>query len=82
MRTELWEDLGILESITVALNEDRAGLAVLEFLLRKEDSNVPGFDMLWLKETISVACRYLWWIRRRQTHNESIPTQFQRKISS
>jgi ribonuclease HI len=73
--------LGLLGYITSALCEDRAGSRVLEFLLQKEDNNVPDFDALGFKELISVACWYLWWLRRRQTHNESIPPSFQRKIS-
>jgi ribonuclease HI len=28
-----------------------------------------------------VACWYLWWLRRRQTHNKSIPSPFQLKSS-
>ena len=27
-----------------------------------------------LKETMSIACWYLWWPRRRLTHNEAVPT--------
>jgi hypothetical protein len=78
---QLWESLGLLGYITSALCEDRAGSGVLEFLLWKEDNNVPDFDALGFKETIAVACWYLWWLGRQQTHNESIPPPFQRKIS-
>jgi hypothetical protein len=78
---QLWESLDLLGYITSALCEDRAGSGVLEFLLRKDDNNVPDFDALGFKETIVVAFWYLWWLRRRQTHNESIPPPFQCKIS-
>jgi hypothetical protein len=41
----------------------------LEVLLRRQDSMLEGFHNIGLNETIAVACWYLWWIRRRRTHN-------------
>jgi hypothetical protein len=34
-----------------------------------------------LKETVAVAAWYLWWIRRRRTHNEDVPPIYKCKMS-
>jgi ribonuclease HI len=70
---DLWDSLGIAEVIEQAVIIDRAGSAVLEFILRDQKRQLPGFTSIGLKETIGVACWYLWWIRRRRTHNETTP---------
>jgi ribonuclease HI len=69
----LWDSLGIRGIIEEALNIDHSGSAVLEFLLMKNDNSIPGFSCVGLKETITIGCWYLWWIRHRLTHNESVP---------
>jgi hypothetical protein len=46
-----------------------------------QENTLRGFDGLGLKETISVTCWYLWWLIRCRTHNETIPSPFQCKIS-
>jgi hypothetical protein len=64
-----------------AQSVDRAGSAVLEYLLRIFDNAFPGLQIVNLKETISVAAWYLWWIRRRRTHNEDVPPLYKCKLS-
>lgn len=78
---ELWEAIGILDIISDATQTDRSCSVVLEVLLRGLDNMLQGFENVGLKETIMVACWYLWWIRRRRTHNESVPPMFRCKMS-
>jgi hypothetical protein len=70
---EIWSSLGIAKIIEEAFITDRSGSAVLEHLLRDEEKKLPGFENIGQKETIGVACWYLWWIHRRRTHDESVP---------
>jgi hypothetical protein len=69
----LWDSLGISSLINDAVMTDRSGSAVLEFTLSKKEALVPGFQNLGQKEVILVGVWYLWWIRRRITHEESVP---------
>jgi ribonuclease HI len=64
--------LGIASEISEACSEDRAGSGVYEVLLRRNDKMVPGIPELGLKELISIACWYIWWERRKITHDESV----------
>jgi ribonuclease HI len=54
---------------------------MLEHILRRQDNSLPGFTDIGLKETISVVCSYLWWLRRRKTHNEQVPPIYKCKFS-
>jgi hypothetical protein len=81
MARDLWENLGIADIIIEAEQVDRAGSTVLEELLRRQDNTVVGFSNIGLKELISVSCWYLWWIRRRMTHNEVVPPISRCKMS-
>jgi ribonuclease HI len=76
----LWCSLGISQSMEEALEEDRSGSAVLEFLFRRQDTSMPGID-LGMKEVIAVGSWYLWWIRRQRTHDEQVPPMFKCKFS-
>jgi ribonuclease HI len=40
-----------------------------------------GFDHVGLKEVISITSWYLWWMRRRRTHDEAVPPVFKCKMS-
>jgi hypothetical protein len=55
-----------------ALLCDRAGSAVIEHILCKDEQKYHNLD-LGLKETMMVACWYIWWMRRRRTHDEEVP---------
>jgi hypothetical protein len=37
------------------------------------DTIMPGFNSIGLKEVIGVCSWYLWWMRRRRTHDEEVP---------
>jgi ribonuclease HI len=78
---EIWQSLGLANIIEDATSIDRSGFAVLEYLIRANDNNFPGLSMVNRKETIMVAAWYLWWIRRRRTHNESVPPTYKCKLS-
>jgi hypothetical protein len=70
--TDIWRALGVSDVIQSALVTDRAGSAVLGALLSSTGQNFQNFDM-GLRETIAVACWYLWWIRRRGVRGEVVP---------
>jgi hypothetical protein len=56
MARDLWNSLGIADVVDQVVTIDRAGSAVLEFILRDQNRQLPGFDSIGLKETIGVAC--------------------------
>jgi hypothetical protein len=67
--------------IANALLADRSGSAVLEYILCLPDNTPSGFEVVQLKELVAVTCWFLWWLRRRQTHRESIHPVFRCKLS-
>jgi hypothetical protein len=77
---QIWSSLGITNIIDDALLTDRVGSAVLEHLLRGDDATMPSFNDLVLKETIGVASWYIRWIRRRRTHDETVPPIYKCKM--
>jgi hypothetical protein len=77
----MWELLGMQEIIEDAIQVDRAGSAVLEHILRREDNVLQRFDHIGLKETVAVTCWYLWWMQRCRTHDEDVPPLFRSKMS-
>jgi hypothetical protein len=77
---QLWESLGISSLMDEVIVEDRSGSAVLETIFRKQEVILPGFN-IGLKEAIAVGCWYLWWIRRKRTHNELVPPMFKCRTS-
>jgi ribonuclease HI len=78
---QLWTSLGLSAIIDEASVIDRSGSVVLEQLMREQDKMLHGFDNIKQKETIGVACWYLWWIWHRRTHNDSVPPLSQCKMS-
>jgi ribonuclease HI len=81
MARDLWRTLGLLNVVDEVLQLDNSGSVILELLFRGQDLMMPGFAALGLKEVVAVTCWYLWWIRRRRTHNESVPPLFRCKMS-
>jgi hypothetical protein len=67
--------------IEEAVQIDRSGSSVLEYLLRAEPHNLQGFTKVGLKETVSITCWYLWWLRRQRTRGETVPPVFRCKMS-
>src|SRR4051812_44022007 len=70
---EMWNALGISAIIDDALHTNRSGSTILKGLIRRDDNTFPGMSNIGLKETIIVACWYLWWMRRQVTHDEVGP---------
>jgi ribonuclease HI len=78
---DIWQSLGLSNIIHEAMVIDRSGSAVLEHLIRLPDNIMPGLTVVKMKETILVTAWYLWWIRRRRTHNEAVPPLYKCKLS-
>jgi hypothetical protein len=78
---DMWTSLGLHEIIDDFMSVDRSGSAVLEAILRSDLKIMREFDNLGLKEVVAVTAWYIWWVRRRRTHNEDVPPLFRRKMS-
>jgi ribonuclease HI len=79
--TIVWQNLGLSQIIDDVLLEDRAGSAVLEYILNKQNNDLEGFTLFGVKEVVLVACWYLWWLRRQRTHDEPTPPVYKCKMS-
>jgi ribonuclease HI len=77
----IWQALDLNNFIDDVSQLDRSGSVVLELIIRRDDNTLPGFQNINLKELILTTCWYLWWTRRRLTHDESIPPLSKRKLS-
>ena len=77
----LWTKLGITNIIDQAIQVDRSGSAILEFILSLPDQQLEMHPILNFKQLIAVGGWYLWWIRRKVTHNESIPPPWRWALS-
>ena len=77
----LWARLGLSEHIDFALQVDRLGSAILEFLLLESDQPLIMMSNVKKTEVIATGCWYLWWLRRRHTHHDSIPPIFRWHMS-
>jgi hypothetical protein len=64
--------LGLSDIVNEVVQVDWSGSVVLEELLRRQDNSFKDFSNIGLKEVMSVSGWYLWWIRRRRTHNEDV----------
>jgi hypothetical protein len=53
---DLWEMLGLDDLVTEAASLDRSGSVVLEYILRRDDNNMPGIQTMNLKEVFSICC--------------------------
>ena len=79
--TELWRRLGVTHIIDQALQVDRSGSVILEFILSLQDQQLAVHLELNFKQVIIVGGWYLWWIWRRVTHNEAIPSAWKWPLS-
>lgn len=77
----LWVGLGLSGCIDFAVQVDRSGSAILEFLLLESDQPLLMMPNLKEKEVIATGCWYLSWLRRRHTHHDSVPPNFRWHIS-
>jgi hypothetical protein len=51
---------------------DRSGSQILEAILWALPKPLPGYEMITIQNMVAVAAWYIWWMRRRLTH-EQIP---------
>ena len=58
--------------IDKACEVDRAGEAVLEYLLLLPDQHLWILGYHNVREMIAISARYLWWERRKLVHNEKL----------
>jgi hypothetical protein len=59
--TEVWRSMGLSDYIKQAAIGEWSGSTILEDLLCRQASKSPILGNLLIKETIAVACWYLWW---------------------
>ena len=62
-----------MEKLSSLSQFERSGSVIIEEILNQEDTMLPIMPSVGLKEIMMTGCWYLWWIRRRVTHNEQIP---------
>jgi hypothetical protein len=74
--SELWKFLGLDTIIADAMQSKRSGSLVLEELLRSNPYDAHGYSSFKLHELIAITCWYIWWMRRKRTHGESVPLSF------
>jgi ribonuclease HI len=70
---EIWKKLGLKEVIKSALQIDRAGSAILEFLLANSTCRVSGLGALPIHEIIATAAWFIWWRRREIKYEGKAP---------
>jgi hypothetical protein len=68
--------MGLDTIIANAMQSEQSGSVVLEELLRSNPCDAPGYSSFKLQELIAITCWYIWWIRRKRTHGESVPPSF------
>jgi hypothetical protein len=51
-----------------------SGSVILEQIIRLPNSTLTGFSTVKVREVILTTCWYLWWLRRRRTRDEPVPT--------
>jgi hypothetical protein len=78
---ETWTSLGLHEIIEDAMTVDRSGSVVLEEIMCRNSSSMPGFNDIGLKEVVAITSWNIWWVHKRHTHNEDVPPLFRRKMS-
>ena len=69
----IWRGLGLENVINNEIRDDRSGSVVLQEILKSTPTSVPGYERIRIHDTVAVAAWYIWWLRRRRTHGESVP---------
>src|SRR3954468_11211006 len=77
MGTLVWKHFGLMEEIRKACVVDRAGESVLEFLLCMPDIPCPVLGQGKFHEIVATTAWYLWYERRKLTHDETTQTPSQ-----
>jgi hypothetical protein len=68
---DLWRALSLDNIISDAMQTNRSGSVVMEEFLRSSPNIVARYTSFKLQELIT--CWYIWWLRSRRTHGETIP---------
>ena len=69
---EVWRRLGMLELVEDSIPVDRSGSIILEHLLSLPDNLFLIHSRVNFKQALVVGTWYLWWIRRKITHDEPV----------
>jgi hypothetical protein len=77
----VWKILGVDELIQRARTTDRAGEAILGFLMHQADQDCRVLGVSNTRELIAVGAWVLWWERRRLVHEEKTQTVSQIALS-
>uniref|UniRef100_A0A453R7C6 Reverse transcriptase zinc-binding domain-containing protein n=1 Tax=Aegilops tauschii subsp. strangulata TaxID=200361 RepID=A0A453R7C6_AEGTS len=67
---EVWKRLGLDMIIERACEIDRAGEAILEYLLLLPDQDLRIMGYENVREMVAISAWYLWWERRKLVHKE------------
>lgn len=67
---QLWKAVELENRIMGAFAVDTSGSQMLEELLDASVDQYQNLQGVGTAEVIATACWYLWWIRRRITHND------------
>lgn len=78
---DMWRRLGLSEIIQDVVLVDRSSSVVMEHILMLPDNPLQLMPLLDVKHVIVTAKWYLWWTRRRITHNETCPPAVRRPLS-
>ena len=78
---EVWMRLGMLQLVEDAVPVDRSGSIIFEHLLTLPDDLLMVHSNVNFKQALMVGAWYLWWIRRRMTHDEPVPPSWRWPIS-
>lgn len=70
--TEIWENLGVFNTIATACGYDNTGPGALEAIIRGHVSGSTHILGVGLKELVATACWYTWWERRRIVRGEPV----------
>ena len=68
----MWRLLGLEEVIAHACAVDRAGDAILAYLLNFPAQEAIVLGVKFFYELMSITCWYLWWERRKLVHKEHV----------
>ena len=72
--SEVWDNLGVGDTIAAACGHDNTGPGALEAILRGHISGPTYISGVGFKELVATACWYTWWERRRIARGEPVQT--------
>ena len=69
---EIWKRMGLWEIVKEASEVDRAGSAVLDYLLASNFIKPVDRSLSDIRKVILTMAWYIWWIRRQEVHDEKV----------